>query len=410
MYIKRAKVQEVQKVVLGVVVGVINFTFQCFFKTFFKLLITVNFLTISFNSLAGTLPVDTVDSLYHRYEGGGMTIDGPFILVRKSVGNQFSLSGHYYVDSVSAASVDVLATASAYTEERTEVSAGVDYLNEKTLMSFKYTNSEENDFTANSAFFSVSQDFFGDLTNFTLGYARGWDDVGQLGKSETEDADRHIYQVGMTQVLTKNALIGVNLETITDEGFLQNPYRQVRFIDPGNTARGYSYQLESYPETRTSTAMAFRGLYYLPYRASIKGEYRYFNDSWGIESHTYDLLYVHPLDDQWIVEGKFRYYSQTQADFYQDLFPFKDSQTHLARDKELSNFSGTTFGAGISYELGQGAITHIDRLKFTLLLDYIQFEYDNFRDVVAGEGLAVGTEPLYEFDAWVTRASITLEY
>ena len=380
-----------------------------FFKVFFTLLITVNLMAQSFNIQAGTLPVDTVDSLYHRYEGGGMTIDGPFILVRKSVGNQFSLSGHYYVDSVSSASVDVLATASAYTEERTEVSAGVDYLNEKTLMSFKYTNSEENDFTANSAFFSVSQDFFGDLTNLSLGYARGWDDVGELGKSETEDADRQIYQLGMTQVLTKNSLFGFNVETITDEGFLRNPYRQVRYLDT-TASRGYSYQSENYPETRTSTAIAMRALYYLPYRASIKGEYRYFSDSWGIDAHTYELLYVHPIGAKWTLEGRYRYYSQTEADFYQDLFPFLDAQEFKARDKELSTYTDSTLGAGVSYELGQGVIPYIDRFKFTLLVDYLKFEYDNFRDVVAGENSPVGSEPLYEFDAWVTRASVTLEY
>mgnify|MGYP002151844839 CR=1 FL=1 len=380
-----------------------------FFKAFFKLLITVNLVAQSFNLQAATLPVDTVDSLYHRYEGGGMTIDGPFILVRKSIGNQFSLSGHYYIDSVSSASVDVMATASAYTEERTEVSAGVDYLNEKTLLSFKYTNSEENDFTANSAFFSVSQDFFGDLTNFTLGYARGWDDVGELGKTETKDADRQIYQLGMTQVLTKNSLFGFNVETITDEGFLSNPYRQYRFIDPDDSSE-FNTSDEVYPQTRTSTAIAMRGLYYLPYRASIKGEYRYFADSWGIDAHTYELLYVHPIGAKWVLEGKLRYYTQTKADFYEDLFPFEASQEFLARDKELSTFTGKTLGAGLSYELGQGVIPYIDRFKFTLLVDYLKFEYDNFRDVTADRTLAAGTEPLYEFDAWVTRASITLEY
>ena len=69
---------------------------------------------------AATLPQDNVDVLYHRYDGGGMVIDGPSVLVRKSVGPQVSVSGQYYVDMVSAASVDVVALASEYTEERTE--------------------------------------------------------------------------------------------------------------------------------------------------------------------------------------------------------------------------------------------------------------------------------------------------
>ena len=62
-------------------------------------------------AIAATLPVDNVDVLYHRYDGGGMVIDGPSVLVRKGIGSSVSFSGQYYVDSVSAASVDVLATA-----------------------------------------------------------------------------------------------------------------------------------------------------------------------------------------------------------------------------------------------------------------------------------------------------------
>ena len=189
-----------------------------FFKALFVLLITVKSIFVSSDLMAATLPVDSVDILHHRYDGGGMEIDGPFILARKSIGTQVSVNGHYYVDSVSAASIDVIANASEYTEERTEVSAGVDFLHEKTMISTGYTNSEENDFEAHSAFISISQDFFGDLTNISMGYARGWDDVGKIESDFSEDVDRQIYKLGVSQVLTKNSLMGLDIETISDEG------------------------------------------------------------------------------------------------------------------------------------------------------------------------------------------------
>jgi hypothetical protein len=373
-------------------------------------LITVKSLCVSSITFAGTLPVDSVDIMYHRFDGGGMEIDGPFVLVRKSIGTQVSVNGHYYIDSISAASIDVVANASEYTEERTEISAGVDFLHEKTMISAGYTNSEENDFSAHSAFLSIGQDFFGDLTKLTMGYARGWDAVGKIESDFSKDVDRQIYKLGVSQVLTKNSLIGFDLETISDEGYLNNPYRSYRFFDP-DPEINFGTAVEVYPETRTTTAVAVRGLYYLPYRASIKGEYRYFTDSWGIDAHTYGLLYVHPFGRQWTLEAKVRRYSQTSADFYSDIFAFKDENDFLARDKELSTYTGMTYGGGVTYELGQGVIPHIDKLKLTLLVDYLKYEYDDFRDVTAENGsLTAGTEPFYEFDAWVTRASITFEY
>lgn len=364
----------------------------------------------AFPLVAAVLPEDAAEVLYHNYDGGGMKIDGPSLLVRKNVGDQFSLTANYYVDSISAASVDVVATASEYKEERTEYSAGVDFLNDKTLMSLGYTNSTENDFEANTVHFSVSQDMFGDLTTLTMGVAKGWDSVRMVGNDTfSDEVDRNNYQLGVTQVLTRNLLLGLSYETITDEGFLNNPYRQVRYLDPENTSKGYSYQAEIYPRTRTSNAFAIRSLYYLPYRASFKAEYRYFNDTWGIRAHSFELGYVHPLKDQWILEGRYRLYAQDKAEFYSDLFDFRDAQSFLARDKELSTFTNNTFGGGVTYLLGQNLISGIEKGEVSLLIDYMVFNYDDFRDVTQS-GFEPGSEPLYEFDAIVTRLYMTLNY
>lgn len=394
----------VQKVVQEVVVVV---TSSPFFKIFFRLLTIVNCLLLSTVGQAATLPPDSVDALYHRYEGGGMEIDGPFVLLRKSVGTQFSLNGHYYVDTVSAASIDVVATASPYEEERTEYSAGIDYIHEKTILSAGYTNSEENDFSADTLFVSISQDFFGDLTNLSLGYSRGWDEVGMRKSTFSEETDRQNYKFGLSQVITKNMLLGLDVDIISDQGYLNNPYRSYRY----RVGAGFETATEKYPETRTSTAVALRSMYYLPYRASIKAEYRFFSDSWGVDADTYELQYVHPIGSSWVLEGRYRYYEQSKADFYSDIFPFKDSQDFMGRDKELSTFSNYTVGLGASYIFGKGAIAHVDRLKITALVDYLEFEYEDFRDVTKPSASAVaGDEPLFGFDAWVTRLSVTMEY
>lgn len=362
-------------------------------------------------AMAATLPEDNVDVLYHRYDGGGMVIDGPSVLVRKSAGPQVSVTGQYYVDMVSAASVDVLATASEYTEERTEYTLGVDYLHEDSILSLGYTNSSENDYEANTVYFSASQEFFGGMSTITLGYARGWDDVGMVGNdSFSEEADRQNYQLGLSQVVTRNSLVGLDLEVVTDEGFLQNPYRRNRYIDPDEPTKFVLDQPERYPETRTSFSVATRALYYLPYRASIRGEFRYFSDSWGIDAQTFELAYVHPLNARWTLEGLARYYVQDEADFYSDLYAFQNSQTHLARDKEMSAFSGTTLGGGVVYEWKQTSLPGIQRLQASLLVDWLDFSYDNFRDVTASGTFLPGEEPLYSFDAFVTRASLILEY
>ena len=122
---------------------------------------------------AAVLPDDRADVLYHRYEGGGVTIDGPSLLVRKKFAEKYSVSANYYVDLVSSASIDVVTTASPYKEERNQVSLALDVLNDKTQYSMSVAGSDESDYTANTASFDISQDMFGDLTTISLGFSRG---------------------------------------------------------------------------------------------------------------------------------------------------------------------------------------------------------------------------------------------
>src|SRR5882672_10561733 len=125
------------------------------------------------SAVGGVLPEDRVDVLLHSYDGGGVTIQGPSLLVRKQFAQKFSVSGNYYVDKVSSASIDVITTASPYKEERTQKSIGFDYLHDRWTMNLGFISSVENDYTANTFTLGVSQDVFGDLTTISLGYSLG---------------------------------------------------------------------------------------------------------------------------------------------------------------------------------------------------------------------------------------------
>jgi hypothetical protein len=354
---------------------------------------------------AAVLPDDRADVLYHRYDGGGVTIDGPSLLLRKKFAEKYSVSANYYMDMVSSASIDVMTTASPYKEERTQGSLAFDMLQGKTQYSVSYTLSDESDYTANTASFDLSQDMFGDLTTVSFGFSQGWDEVRKRGDNAfQESVDRRNYCFGLQQIVTPRLMVGLNYEVITDEGYLNNPYRSVRYLDD-TSARGYSYQPELYPQTRTSNAIAINARYYLPYRASIYGEYRYYTDTWGIDANTVSLGYTHPWGKRWLFDVGYRWYDQSAADFYSDLFPRVDAQNFLARDKELSTFTSHMFSLGATYELPSLGWERIRRSTVNLFYNRINYQYDDFRDVTAGG--APGTEELYGFDADVFRLFVS---
>jgi hypothetical protein len=374
-------------------------------------LMTAAAMMVFATAYAGVLPEDRADVLYHLYDGGGVEIDGPSILIRKQAGKSLSFVGNYYVDMVSSASIDVITTASPYTEERKQWSLGMDYLRGNTTMRVGYTSSDESDYDAETVNFSVSQDMFGDLTTLTLSYALGDDLVRKSGDPTFErDLDRQIYGIGLTQVLTKNLISTLNFETITDEGYLNNPYRSVRYLDASDPlGRGYSFEEELYPNTRTSNALGIRARYFLPYRAAVEGEYRYFTDTWDIDGHTASLTYVHPWRD-FTFTGKFRYHDQTGAHFYSDLFPAAEATNFRGRDKELSPLSSYTFQLKAAYTFlnenqSQG---FIKKGSVTASIDILHIDYDDFSDLTA---LApIGEEPLYQLDANIFQVFFSFWY
>lgn len=358
---------------------------------------------------AGVLPEDRSDVLYHQYVGGGVEIDGPSVLMRKQVGKSTSFVGNYYVDYVSSASIDVVTTASPYTEERTQWSLGVDYLRGNTSMSLGYTSSVESDFDATTYAFSVSQDMFGDLTTLTLSYAYGDDIVGRSDDPGFRaDNTRQQYGVGVTQILTRNLITAFNFETITDEGFLNNPYRSVRYADP-DVQLGFSYEPELYPRTRTSSAAGLRARYFLPYRAAVEGEYRFFTDTWDIVANTASLSYIHPWGPYtFTVKG--RYHDQTGAHFYRDIFPRAQATNFRGRDKELSPLTSYTLTLKASYELidPNKGWSIFKKGSVTASIDMLSVEYHDFSDLTAGAPL--GEEPLYTLDANIFQVFISLWY
>jgi hypothetical protein len=342
------------------------------------------------------------------------------MLVRKSLGDHVSLEGTYLVDMVSSASIDVETAASPYTDERIQYGFSATFLQGKSTYTLGYSNSTESDYVAKTAYASVSHDMFGDLTTVSFSFSHGNNDVFR----NVKDADGHKandpnfhktletrnYSIGVSQIITRNLIVSGQYEVITDEGWTNSPYRSVRYFI-GTDQQGT--QPEVYPNTHTSNSASIRAKYFLPYRAAIDGMYRFYTDTWGVIGHTGELGYVHPLKKpflggDWTFEARLHYYTQTGADFYQDIFPRADFSNFMARDKELSTYTGLTGGLVATYEFKVERMPWLTKGQLNLRYDYMTVNYDDFRDARYSFGsfgtppenpYAPGTEPLYKLNA-----------
>src|SRR6201994_1551858 len=233
-------------------------------------LLTLLFLCVCATpAVTGVLPEDRTDELYHRYQGGGINIQGPDILVQKKITDNFAVTGGWYQNYISSASIDVKLSASPYKEKRTQESGGFMYLHGKSTYSAGLIHSTEPDYKANTTYYSVSQDMFGDLTTLSLTYKRGWDKIyrdlkdpnGQIindpsfggfdkdgNPLSNKEADHRGYSLGISQILTRSLIANFNYEVLTDQGYLQSPYRKILYRNP-QAGLGYTQAEQVYPNT-----------------------------------------------------------------------------------------------------------------------------------------------------------------
>jgi hypothetical protein len=337
------------------------------------------------------LPEDKAEALIHSYNGGGVKAYGPAFLVRKSILDKVSLSGTYYMDAVSNASIDVVTTASPYKEIRHEFGLSADYVYRDAQITVGAMTSHEPDYVANTGSVDVTQEVFGGMTTVAFGFTRASDKVGKKNAPEFSETARHWqYRLGVTQILTPRWLMSANFEALSDDGYLGSPYRSARVFGAAVPERN--------PSTRSGRAVKLRLVGDLGSRDAMHVEYRYFRDTWDIKAHTAEIGYSRYFGEKWLADAYFRYYTQTHALFYSDNA--MSETVFVSRNRQLSTFDDMGLGTRLSYGLRRVPGSY--DLKLNGSFEYTRYKFKDFTDVRTGS--------LYSYAANVLQVYLSATY
>jgi len=340
---------------------------------------------------AATLPENRAEAMLHVYSGGGVTANGPTVLVRKSIADKVSLTGSLYVDAVSNASIDVVTTASPYKERRNDYGLALDYAVRDSLITLAVGASSEPDYKTHSLSLDIAQETFAGMTTVNVGFTRAADDVGKTGDPNFDDRATHWqYRVGVTQIVTPKWLASVNLEAISDDGYLGNPYRVARVFGAAVPERA--------PTTRSSRAVKLRAIGDLGSRDAVRAEYRYFWDNWDIKAQTVEAGYSRYLGESFLADAFVRYYKQGAALFYSDNATAET--TYISRNRQLSDFTNLVVGGKLSFDWKKQPGLY--DLKANAGLELYNLNYNNFTDIRTGN--------LYSMRAAVLQLYLTATY
>ncbi len=166
--------------------------------------------------------------------------------------------------------------------------------------------------------------------------------------------------LGITRILNRHTLTQVNFSHTYSTGYLTDPYKILSMIDPttGETVQNISgeflYRHEKRPDTRTSDSLYWKLQHQLT-QDVVYLSYRYFQDDWGIRSHTMDLKYRYELQSGNYLQPHYRYYQQTAADFYHhSLVDDGALPDYASADLRLGDMTGNTVGLKFGIPLSDG--------------------------------------------------------
>ena len=172
--------------------------------------------------------------------------------------------------------------------------------------------------------------------------------------SEFTDKGRNSYSLGLnfSQILSERLQGSMALDVVSQNGLLSTPFQRVYFADVADSFI-QNFQLadaiEQLPDTRFKVAVGGRLNYYLNETFVLRGYYRFYNDDWGIQSHTASLEIPIKLGSKFTLYPSYRYYTQTAADYFAGYEMHQSNEQFYTSDYDLSNFNANQFGFGINY-------------------------------------------------------------
>lgn len=318
-----------------------------------------------------------------------------FTLSVESPTQGWSVNGSFLVDVVTAASTDIVATASPrWIDHRYVPALGATKKFGETTLGLNASTSVESDYIATGVGASISADVMQKRLTPSFSYDFGYDISGRAGtafSTYSRKILRNGFNAGLSIVMDKSTVLSLGGTFVQENGDSSKPYRyiptfrpqDVPLIQPGltilavNEVRSPEKMLEQLPLNRQRYALAAR----IAHRftdVTFRAEERLYIDSWGTKATTTDMTLPIDAGDRFRIWPHLRGHFQTGADFWKLAYAATPTPQGIqlpalrTGDRELGPLIGLTGGGGMRLALGEQknvALTLAADVVYTRFLD-----------------------------------------
>jgi hypothetical protein len=300
----------------------------------------------------------------------------------------WSASGRYLVDVVSAASADIVSTATARWHEVRHVgSIEGSYKPYNFGIAPRLSISREPDYLSLGAGLTLSTELDDKAWTLALGYGYGHDTMSVRSTPfsvYSESLDRHGLNASASAVIDRATRITFIGDAVLERGYLAKPYRYVPTFEGNLPAKGAPVETvnelrspervaEHVPDARNRFALTTR----LSHRfrgKTLRLDERLYADSWGMLASTTDARLMSDLSPRFMVWPHLRGHVQQGVSFWQRTYQIttdagnvRHVPTWISGNREFGPMKALTLGGGASW--GIGPDEDVSRRKLTFVLD-----------------------------------------
>lgn len=312
---------------------------------------------------AATRAEDFVCLYGSYYKERSTRVVSPMVQIGKDLPWDSQAKLTYLVDQITSASIAFNpVTDEVFQEHRHEfrVEAGTRFWDAFTpKVSFRY--SDEPDYKSVGAGADFLLDLFQRNTTLTLGFDYLHDSIKRRpigGQTSTfrEMADTYRAALGITQLLTKAMIVGLDLEAQLVLGYQQNQYRAN----------------ENHPRERIRYAAGA----YAAYRFGSTGttlrlDVRLYIDTWSLEAVTGELRVTQRIVPSFEIEPYVRGHIQSAVEFADGMMV--GEEFFQTSDPKLMAFNAQTFGLRLSWRLSFLNDTFLEVFQDALIQPYYAY-------------------------------------
>ena len=329
----------------------------------------------------------------YKEESGRIQVQSHAVLGEVEAAQWLSLKAQFVYDSISGATPTGAPPLAGQNKVPTveiddrryagSFEAGMKYRNVTIRPQVAY--SEESDYRSFSLALNGSVDLNQKNTTLQLGVAHNFDEVLPTEGTflyTTEDKDTTDFLVGITQLLGPKMVLTANFTYGMGHGYFTDPYKGVHFdgADFEDSIEG-----ERRPDTRDKE-IVYLALtrYFEPVRGSAEVSYRFYHDTFGITANTFGAAWYQKLGEKVVLSPSFRFYQQSEADFYGVTFPGSSGQAgdgapkYYSSDYRLSELHAFTYGLSLTWRVHEHVSLDVAYKRYEMIGDDGQTSSDAY--------------------------------